>query len=144
MELEESSSPFTPEVDRRRRMDEPLPVKLIAVADVTLPCNAGLETALDRFYGSMLQFERDLNQEGIVYRADNYRLRFQIFEGLIERESYRPLVIEVQSLADTEQKLIDREIEYEKQKGVFVGQISLTLLDPAGNYVELVESKKVM
>jgi hypothetical protein len=144
MELEESSTPFEPVQDRRPRMDEPLPVRLVSVGDVTLPCNAGLEAQLDRFYAGMLLFERDLGQEGIVYRADNHRLRFELVEGLVVREGYRAVVVEVPSLAEAEQKLIDREIEYVKQKGLWVGQESLLLTDPAGNYLELTEAQRVM
>ena len=49
---------FRPAVDRRPRMPEPLPVKLVAVADVRLLSAAGLERRLDAFYVGLFGFER--------------------------------------------------------------------------------------
>lgn len=132
--------------DRRPRMDQPLPVRLVAVADVILPAQAGLEVALDRFYVDLLEFVKGPAEgEGqwLVYRADNFNLRFAMREGLIERSDYRPAMIEVRSLADIEHKLIDAEIEYLRQKTVAVGEESLVLRDPAGNWIEIVEWREI-
>src|SRR4051812_49824614 len=134
MELEPYSGEFVPEVDRRRRMDEPLPVKLVAVADVTLPYVAGDEAKLEAFYVEMLQFAREGTLPP-VYRADNFRLRFEMVEGPIVREDCRPVVIEVLNLKEAEEKLNAREIEFEKLRGIFVGQVKLAMNDPAGNFV---------
>jgi hypothetical protein len=172
--------------DRRPRMPEPLPVKLLAVEDVRLPATAGLESQLDGFYIGLLGFERvdvelprprpkveplpGVRQEGRewpmirrgrsglppaltsadrphtfgpVYRAENFRVHFHLVEGLVERESLRPLGVEVPSLAGAEEKLIAAEIEYVRQRGVTPGQESLLLTDPAGNWIELVEMRAV-
>jgi hypothetical protein len=49
----------TGDADPRPRMPEPLPVRLIAVANVRLQATAGLELQLDAFYVGVLGFERD-------------------------------------------------------------------------------------
>lgn len=142
MELEPSTN-FQPDIDRRQRVPEPLPVKLVAVEDVTLPAMAGLEKEMDHFYAGLWGFEREQKESGLVYRAENFRLRFEAVEGLISRDTYRPAGIEVHSLAEAEKKLIDAELEYTRQRGLTPGTISLLLLDPAGNWVELMEAKPV-
>ena len=132
--------------DRRLRMDQPLPVRLVAVADVILPTQARLKAALDRFYVDLLEFAKgpaDGEGQWLSYRADNFNLRFAMREGLIERSDYRPAMIEVRSLADIEHKLVDAEIEYLRQKTVAVGEESLVLRDPAGNWIEIVEWREI-
>ena len=209
IELEEvsDSGATRSEPDARRQMPEPLPVRLVAVADVRLPAPAGVERALDAFYVDLLGFVREgappkprrliepllgvqgeppvtapplalglRNREdepagkseslpeqlteappveetrtpagqsmlpGPVYLADNFALRFDILEGLIERETFRPLTVEVPSLAEAEAKLIEAEIEYTRQRGMNLGEESLVLLDPGGNWIEIVEMKIV-
>ncbi len=138
MDLEPTGIDFTPKQDRRPHIPEPLPVRLISLSDVTLLCNSSHESLLDDFYASMLLFVKELGH-GIVYRADNFRLRFDVVDGIIERDGYRPVTIEVQSLADTREKLDAREIEYTHEKSLTLGHDSLWLTDPAGNYVEIVE-----
>src|SRR3989442_13852823 len=72
---------FKPTVDRRPRVPEPLPVKLVAVADARLPAAAGLEQKLDAFYVRLLGFERrhdepdrPRGEAAISYPADNFTL----------------------------------------------------------------------
>jgi len=140
----EPSSGFEPVEDRRPRMDEPLPVKLVAVDDVRMICPGGIEEELDTFYVGLWQFQRDVGEAGVVYRADNFRLRFAVVpEDQMERESLRPQGIEVMSLAEAEEKLIERELEYVRQRGLTPGQASLPLLDPAGNWVEIFECRPI-
>jgi hypothetical protein len=142
LELEQSAG-FAPVSDRRRRMDEPLPVRLVAVEDVHLPALAGIEVELDQFYVGLWEFERD-DESGIVYRADNGRVWFDLVERQpIVRESMRAQGIEVMSLAEAEKKLIDLEYEYIRQRGLTPGQESLLLQDPAGNWVEIFELRLV-
>jgi hypothetical protein len=143
IELEEPTG-VEPEPDRRARMDEPLPVRLVAIADVTLAVIAGLEVELDRFYVGLLEFVRDPDLRQLIYQADNFAIRFVVQELLPQRGEYRPLQIEVQSLIVAEQKLMGAKIEYVRQKTLTPGEESLVLLDPAGNWVELVEYRAVM
>ena len=139
----EAPTGIDPVADRRPRMDEPLPVRLVAVADVTLPVIAGLEVDLDRFYVGLLEFLRDPDPRQLIYHADNFALRFVVQELLPQRGEYRPVQIEVQSLTVAEHKLIEAKLEYVRQRTLTPGQDSLVLLDPAGNWVELVEYRAV-
>lgn len=132
-----------PVPDQRPRMDEPLPVRLVAIEDVTLPAMAGVEAEMDRFYVGMLEFARDANLHELVYHADNFAIRFVVQELLPQRGEYRPMRIEVQSLIVAEQKLIEAKIEYARQKTLTPGEESIVLLDPAGNWVELVEYRAI-
>jgi hypothetical protein len=211
IELEEVSdggaAPGAP--DSRPLMPEPLPVRLVAVADVRLPAPAGVERALDAFYVDLLGCVREgappkprrliepllgvrteapvtapplalglRNREdepatkpaelpdaapgceapaaaevrtpsgrralcGPVYLADNYAIRFDILEAPVERVTFRPLTVEVPSLAEAEAKLMEAEMEYTRQRGLNLGEESLVLLDPAGNWVEIVEMRVV-
>ena len=141
IELEPATG-YRPKADRRARVPEPLPVRLVAVDDVTLPAAAGLERDLDAFYVALLKFERDAaDLEHLIYRADNFRLRFDVVEGPVRRESLRPAGIEVPSLAALEGVLVATERPYVRQKGLAPGQQSLALLDPAGNWIEVVEMR---
>ncbi len=143
MELEPSTGQFTPPTDRRPRMAPPPPVRLVAVDDVRLEARVGLEAELDAFYGKLLGFER-LTEAGLpVYESENFRLRFDWLEGLIERDDFRMLGIAVPSLAEAEAKLVEAEIEYTRQRGLQPGQEMLILQDPAGNWLQLVEYRQV-
>src|SRR5437016_9710878 len=129
MELEAGNPDFVPIIDRRTKMDQPLPVKLVTVEDARLSAPAGLEKALDALYIGLLQFER-MAGEGLVYRADNFDLHIDIVETPVKREDMRALGIEVKSLAEAEHKLLDAEIEYVRQKGTTPGMESILLNDP--------------
>ena len=142
MELEPVNTPMPPVTDPRPRVFPPLPVRLVAVDDVRLPAPAGAEKDLDAFYVLLLGFERHDEAE-IVYRADNFLLRFDVQEPPLTHDSLRPIGIEVMSLAETEQKLIELEIDYGRQRGVTPGNDTLLLRDPAGNWLELMESREV-
>lgn len=135
----EAATGLTPRVDDRARIDEPLPVKLVAVADVTLPAPAGVEVELDAFYVDLLEFERVPPQTPLHYRAENFAIRFQLQERPVEHENLRPQGIEVPSLAEVELKLIEGEHAYVRQRGVLAGTETIVMRDPAGNWIELVE-----
>lgn len=138
-----SALPQNPAEDRRVRMPEPLPVKLVTVDDARLAAAHGLEVELDGFYVKMLGFERDASAEPITYHAENFRIIFDGVEPPVDREDMRALGIEVRSLAAAEQKLIDAEIDYLRQKSLTPGHDSLLLRDPAGNWIELFEASAI-
>jgi hypothetical protein len=123
--------------DRRPRMPEPLPVRLVTVEDARLVAPAGMETRLDAFYVGLLGFEREAEAAGLVYRAENHRLRFEVVEPPLEFPGMRPLGIEIPSLLAAEHKLIEAKIEYFRQKSFVPGHEALLLQDPAGNWIEL-------
>jgi hypothetical protein len=137
MELEETDKSFEVPPDKRPHIPEPPPVSLIAVADVVLPSVAGLERELDAFYVKLLRFERDAEVEVIVYRAENFRLRFELFERLPERDGVRPVGIALESFREFPSKLTELDIEFTLQRGLTPGQDTLLLRDPAGNWIEL-------
>ena len=145
MNLETPDFEFKPQADERPRIPEPLPVRLVAVADVSVVTAAGVEKLLNVFYVDRLGFEReaDAAEATIVYRADNFRLILDVLEPPIVRDTLRPVAIEVRSLEELEGKLIADEVEFVKQKGVMPGQITFLFQDPAGNWVEIYERREI-
>ena len=146
MQLDDPSFDFKPRHDRRARMPEPLPVKLLAVNDVRLESPAGRERQLDAFYVKLLGMQRvphDVAGEAIVYRAENFDLYVDVLEPPVPRDDFRPLRAEVRSLAETEMKLLDAKIEYLRRRGLMAGDEALVLQDPADNWVELTQSRIV-
>ena len=125
--------------DRRPHMPQPLPVRLIAVADVRLAAPRILDVArLDAFYLDLLQFQRTLAAPGqLAYLAENFTLYFDLLDSPLPHESIRPLGIDVLSLPRVEHILIDTETEYTRQRGTTPGRETLLVLDPAGNWVEI-------
>lgn len=142
MKLEPSANVVLPAADHRPLIPEPLPVRLVTVEDATLIAAAGLEVPLDEFYVGLLKFEREDGHEPI-YRADNFRLRFQITERFPERDNLRPLLIEVPQLSELEHTLIELKLDYVRQRGLIPGETRLLLQDPAGNWIELTEYRTI-
>ena len=142
IELADSGGGEISTADRRPRIPEPLPVRLVAVEDVNLDAPADLSAELDDFYVTLLSFEREHVQTQNIYRADNLRLHITLTQEQGERD-LRPLGIEVVRLADIQQALIEREMEFEIQKGLLPGQRTLLLQDPAGNWVAISEAPVV-
>jgi hypothetical protein len=143
MELELPGEPFQPVEDRRPRVPEPLPVKLVAVADVRIRATTGLRLDLDRFYRDILGFAAVDDPEAWIYQADNFQLIVEGVEGLVEREDYRPVTAIVSSLAAIVDRLREREIEFEYLRGLDLGQVSVRVLDPSGNGVEVSEERRL-
>lgn len=137
IELEPSAGPVSRPADRRPRMFEPLPVRLLTVEDARLAAVAGLETDLDDFYVGLLKCERVREGEDLAYRADNFRILFTVVERPAPREDMRPLALEIPSLADVQRELDALDIEYTWQKSLVPGQEVLLLTDPSGNWIEL-------
>jgi hypothetical protein len=127
--------------DRRPRMPEPLPVRLVAVEDVRLPAPRGVDEQLDALYAGILRFERVAGE--LSYRSENFVLRFELTDRPAVHASLRPQGIEVLRLADVEHMLIEAEIEHTRQRGLMPGQETLLLLDPAGNWIEIGEIRLV-
>lgn len=127
--------------DRRPRMPEPPPVRLVTVEDARLVAGAGLEVELDAFYEKLLGFERETPLDTICYRAENFRLRFDVIEPPLRRDDLRALGIEVPALVTIEHDLADAQIPYTRLKGLHPGQESLLVQDPAGNWVELMDHR---
>jgi hypothetical protein len=144
MQLEERNPAFTfkPDIDRRLRVPESLPVKLVAVADMRIESGAGRERQLDAFYAGLLGMQRIVG-ESIVYRTENFDLYVEVLEPPIVREDYRPVRIEIKSLAEIELKLIEQQTPHVRRKGIVPGEEALVLQDPAGNWIELTEVRLI-
>jgi len=142
MELEPATG-IRPKIDRRPRIDEPLPVKLVAVEDVRMPAPAGAEVQLDAFYVGVLGFERMSPDTELNYLAENAALRFDVQERPVEHDNLRPQGIEVPSLAEAELKLIEGKYEYARERGVVLGTETIVMRDPAGNWIELIELRPI-
>jgi hypothetical protein len=66
-----------------------------------------------------------------------------VVEPPLQRDDFRPIPVEVQSLSVAEHDLIEREIEFEWQRGLSVARDTLLLRDPAGNWVAITERREV-
>jgi hypothetical protein len=136
---------FEPRPDRRARMEEPPPVRLVAVEDVRVEAPAGLEKQLDEFYGGILKFEREYaDGDVIVYGAENFRLLIKVVEPPVLRDDMRPILIEVPNLLAVEHQLVDLKIEYQRLRRLTLAHASLFLMDPARNWVELIEYRAML
>lgn len=144
MELEQTTQPFVPVNDKRPKLEEPPPVRLVAVDDCILSAPAGLERELDEFYVGLLGFQRDDAQLPIVYHAENQSLRIEIVEKPDPRENLRSLGICVLSLAELVRRLNEEEIEFVRQRGLMPGNESLLLTDPAGHPLEITEFRLII
>lgn len=137
MELEDPITPFRRDEDKRPRVPEPPPVRLMTIEDAHLPAPAGSERELDTFYCALLRFEREAGGEFPVYRSETHRLIFDVIEPPLDRDNFRALGMEVRSLSELEAGLIERDIQYARQRGLLTGQESIVLRDPAGKWVEV-------
>jgi hypothetical protein len=128
---------FVPQQDRRPLLPEPPPVYLELVADAHLPAINGSEKALDDFYIGLLEFERDEKSHGLVYKAENFRLIFDLSETPAARPDFRLLGIIVKSLPILAEKLREAQIEFTEQRGLAPSEHCLILQDPVGNWLRI-------
>ena len=143
MELEPSTH-FRLEPDPRRSIPVPPPVSLNTIDDAMLRATTGFERELDAFYVGLLQFERDLKCDRVVYKAENFRLRFEFVEGQVIRDDMMMLGIVVKSLADTAKKFDEAKVTFSRERGITAGEERLLLLDPAGNWIRVTQSKRIV
>lgn len=137
--------------DDRVRMDEPLPVELIAVDDVHVEAMREHLPAMEELYLGLLGMVRadeasaDSPADQCVYCADNYCLVIHLVEGPPKsKQDYRPVKLVVPLLRVLRQGLIDREIEHQYQLGIVPGSHCVVLMDAAGNWLNVNERREVM
>ncbi len=137
MELDEPTQPFLPVKDRRPHVPEKPLVRVVAIEDVHLSCTPGVEKEMNRLYVGLLKFERVTEQAsaGIIYRAENVLLRFEVYEDLPVRDDLRPLLLEIPHLNEFVHSLDENAIVYEWQKGIIAGTDAVMLRDPSGNWL---------
>ena len=133
--------------DPRPRLPEPLPVRLVAVEHVRMIAPRDAEEQLDAFYVGLLGFDRycgpEAGQGELVFRAENFLLRFRLLDPPIVHDTLRPQGIEVIDLLQLEKRFIEAELEYTRERGITPGRETLLLLDPGGNWVEIGEIRLV-
>ena len=62
-----------------------------------------------------------------------------VFERPEPREDFRPLAVAVPSLTELMRRLDEAEIEFVRQRGLTPGIETLSVIDPAGNILEISE-----
>jgi hypothetical protein len=131
--------------DPRPRLPEPLPVQLVAVEHVRMVAPRGVEEKLDAFYVGLLGFDRHTaSDEGeLVFRAENFLLRFQLIDPPVVHDSLRPQGIEVNDLLAMEKRFVEAELEFTRERGITPGRETLLVLDPGGNWVEIGEIRLI-
>ena len=112
-------------------------MSLELVADAHLPAINGLEHALDDFYIGILQFERDVKSPELAYKAENFRLIFDLTELPEPRDDFRMIGIVVKSLPVLAERLHEARIEFTDQRGLSPGERNFILQDPAGNWLRI-------
>jgi hypothetical protein len=146
MELEPEGKPLDVTPDRRPTLPQPLPVRLVAVADVRLPCPLDPEVLqlLDGFYVECLKMVRIAGDETTrTYQADNFCLILQGQEGIVHREKLEPTMIEVDDRKTFQDAIIEREMEFEWMRGLVLGGDFILVKDPAGNWIGVLEHRGV-
>jgi hypothetical protein len=133
----ETAEAWSAQDDRRPHMPEPPPVRLLAVADVTLPGVADLEPLHDAFYCGLLKMVRDEPRRQRIYRAANFRLIFELCDRPPEDRPQRPLLVEVDQLGPLLAALTEARLEFEHLRGLLPGQECVLLRDPSGNWVQV-------
>jgi hypothetical protein len=135
------------DADPRPRLPDPLPVRLVAVEHVHMTAPRDAEEKLDAFYVGLLGFDRycgpEAGQGELVFRAENFLLRFRLLDPPIVHDTLRPQGIEVLDLLELEKRFIEAELEYTRERGITPGRETLLLLDPGGNWVEIGEIRLV-
>ena len=128
--------------DDRPRLDEPPPVRVAAVNDVTLPAVAGLEVRLDGFYRDLLGFRR-VGRAFPAYDAENARVNFVIVETPPERDHVRPIGVQTPRYGVILETLEASGVDFEVVRGLGVGSDALLLRDPAGNWLAVSDLREV-
>ena len=74
-----------------------------------------------------------------------YDLHMDMLAGAIDATAHgdRTFNLKVDSLAMTEQKIVEMELEYQRLRGLLAAQEALLLQNPAGNWVNITESRGV-
>lgn len=157
IELEPSSGASV-RPDLRRPMFEPPPVRIIAVKDVHLPAAVGREAELEAFYVGVLRFgvkgatpyagellpgksaaARPARQsdDPLTFLAENVAITFDLAEPPVDYENLAPTMLEVPSLKNLRELLVERGIDYETMHGLMPATEHVIVRDPGGNLLAI-------
>lgn len=76
----------------------------------------------------------------LVYRAENFLLRFTVAgPGEFHPEHIRVVAFEVPSLPEVSRRMLDRQISYERFRGLLPGLEYLQVQDPSGHVLQIQE-----
>lgn len=175
IDLEPGNPEFDPikAADARRRMPEPPPVKVLAIADVILLTTPGSEKFLDTLYLSVLRFDSD-ETAGKPRYAETFSSPSDAAERLpgkglppsttkpgprtyhgenfsvhyhptatLTPQQLKLIQFQVPSLEEIVKRLLEYEISYERFRGITLGQLHLQLTDPAGHVIQIFESRQI-
>lgn len=154
-------------------MVEPPAVSLLSVADVEAVMVPGAETRSDELFVEVLGFwleepadpDRSRFPERIgevigerladyrkprakrppgprVYRAENFALRYRI-SATPTPETLKTIQVQVPSLEEVVKRLLDRQIAYERFRGLTPGLVWLHVPEPSGHVVEVFEGGRM-
>lgn len=83
------------------------------------------------------------------YRAENVTVHYRVVEKLLP-EHLKLLQVEVRGdggggggLEAVVQRLLDRQISYERLRGLTVGMVHLQIMDPAGHVIQVFEGRRM-
>jgi catechol 2,3-dioxygenase-like lactoylglutathione lyase family enzyme len=124
------------------------PPRLLAIEDVHLAAPAGLRDDLVEFYVDLMGFE--LLEDGqdpdrITLRGlprSGPRLIIDFVEAAGEKPMRRRALLQVDGLGRYADALAERRIAFERVRGWFFFDRRIGLLDPGGNWIELVSSHR--
>ncbi len=116
--------------------------RILAIDDVHLISEPHLEDAVRDFYVDVLGLRPAGRGEGRLRLAGIPRSGPKVVVELTQEKSpsgRRQILIQTAALTDLAEELLDRGLEPEWTQGFSFFDRRLTVLDPAGNRVELVE-----
>lgn len=173
MELEDVPDGREIRPDARKPMIEPPLVRLLSVADVEAPMTPGAEHRTDELFLDVLGFRleepadpdrtrfaqrlgdvagekfaeyrraRQRKPPGPrVYRAENFALRYRLTASPTP-ETLKTIQVEVPSLEEVVRLLLERQIGYERFRGLTPGLVWLHVPEPSGHVVEVFEGGRM-
>ena len=117
--------------------------RIVGVDHVHLDAGVGTLEILRWFYGELVgleEVETRIEESQLRFRSEHLEIRIRLSSNP-EIDSVRSRVtILVPSLIETAAQLDERSLEYQRISGINFTDRRLSMLDPAGNRVELRQS----
>lgn len=118
--------------------------RLLAVNHVNLTAASGSREAVQRFYADLLGFEPVPDESDgylLVFRGQprsGPRLMVRLTPDLPDKPMRRQALVQVKALTPYAELLSDHRIAFEWSSGWFYFDRRIGVLDPGGNWIELV------